>query len=401
MVRGDYSREIKMEKNIKKYFVAILFLIVFSFGFCFASDFSGATGLSPRAGETIIAGDVYNITWEYSGAPGSNLLIDLVSINDTARRCYLGAAPVEAKHYALDINNTLNCKNLLADKGVYFLSARLSSAMNTIIKSGVFTTRYNIDDICGVIGGQSSSRIPEAGLCDYGRLTSPVSVYDENNFNDGNWYWSCANIKCSAIDPNREVKLKFKATEIVSLAGDAKNPEILEYWAEGACPTLNIPTGYNLYSCEAKSVSDKNNYAGAPNAAMIKVKIKKIVVCSQNYSPVCGKDNKTYINECYAKKEGAEIAYNGSCSTKTNGICGASNNKTFKQRPSINLCQSGIAGEVSKYSPWTWACKGVNGGESAECSAKEAIAKQTPLNELSRAELLEILMQLLIKLQIK
>ncbi|MFA5087351.1 MAG: Kazal-type serine protease inhibitor [Candidatus Paceibacterota bacterium] len=390
-----------MEKSIKKYFILVSFLWVFSFGFCFASDFSGVSGLSPQNGETIIAGDIYNITWEYSGNPGGNLLIDLVSNNGAGQKCYLGAAPVELKHYALDINNTLNCKNLLADKGTYFLSARLSSSMNTIIKSGVFTTRYDISDICGPIGGQSSSRIPEAGLCDYGKLTSLVSVYDENNFNDGNWHWSCANIKCRATDPNREIKLKLKATEIISLIGDANSPEILEYWAEGACGTLNIPTGYNLSSCETKSENDKNNYAGAPNAAMIKVKIKKIVFCSQNYSPVCGKDNKTYINECYAKKEGAEIAYNGSCSAKITGTCGASNNKIFSQKPSINLCQSGIAGEVSKYSPWTWVCKGVNGGESAECSAKEAIAKPVPLNELSRAELLEILMQLLIKLQLK
>ena len=42
-----------------------------------------------------------------------------------------------------------------------------------------------------------------------------------------------------------------------------------------------------------------------------------IVVCNDIYAPICGNDNKTYSNACYAKKYGITNYTNGKCATET------------------------------------------------------------------------------------
>jgi hypothetical protein len=42
-------------------------------------------------------------------------------------------------------------------------------------------------------------------------------------------------------------------------------------------------------------------------------KIKKEVVCAQDYNPVCGCDEKTYSNVCLAESAGVTTWDNGPC----------------------------------------------------------------------------------------
>ncbi|MFA5080232.1 MAG: hypothetical protein WC472_01235 [Candidatus Paceibacterota bacterium] len=56
-----------------------------------------------------------------------------------------------------------------------------------------------------------------------------------------------------------------------------------------------------------------------------------------------------------------------SCIKKINGVCGKSNGKEFDSAPTIDLCETGTASAVSGTGPWTWTCKGIDGGKNDEC----------------------------------
>jgi coxsackievirus/adenovirus receptor len=55
----------------------------------------------------------------------------------------------------------------------------------------------------------------------------------------------------------------------------------------------------------------------------IKQDIKQKTIENQacDYNPVCGIDNKTYVNKCRANVAGVEIAYDGVCNNNSNNNC--------------------------------------------------------------------------------
>lgn len=54
------------------------------------------------------------------------------------------------------------------------------------------------------------------------------------------------------------------------------------------------------------------------------------------------------------------------------GSCGTSNGKAFTNEPTANLCASGTASMVTGNGSWHWNCAGLNGGQTASCSAERS-----------------------------
>lgn len=78
----------------------------------------------------------------------------------------------------------------------------------------------------------------------------------------------------------------------------------------------------------------------------------------------------------YVKIGTAPYIVTDNCTTRypppLNGSCGGANGGSYSSAPSSGLCSTGNATGVSGSGPWSWTCRGLNGGRSASCSANKS-----------------------------
>ncbi|MDD5639841.1 MAG: hypothetical protein PHR47_03525 [Candidatus Pacebacteria bacterium] len=170
-----------------------------------------------------------------------------------------------------------------------------------------------VNGICGLSNGQSFTKTPIVNLC----LSGTASVVS----GDGPWMWACNGINGGTTD-------SCSAEKILE-CGLVNNTEVLDGTLTSSSPNL-CNTG----------------------------KVINFQLSNDRYYWKCDKDGLV-SSWCNAK-----IIF------KSNGVCGLSNGKSFSLMPTKNLCVSGTYNDVtSDDKNWYWNCKGINGGNDADCSA--------------------------------
>ena len=104
---------------------------------------------------------------------------------------------------------------------------------------------------------------------------------------------------------------------------------------------------------------------------------QQLVFSAKGKTPTFTWGDPSVTNALYVKINDGAFKPAKNCTTKyapaLNGKCGSSNGQTLSSAPSAStLCSWGNAGSIS--GTWSWKCNGVNGGNSASCSASKAVA---------------------------
>ncbi|MEI6209639.1 MAG: hypothetical protein WCP20_22885 [Desulfuromonadales bacterium] len=91
--------------------------------------------------------------------------------------------------------------------------------------------------------------------------------------------------------------------------------------------------------------------------------------------PFATNQGNRIIKKLTVASDGVILAGTGSgtvfsLTTTLHATCGTSNGKSFPIAPTTGLCNSGTPDQVPAGSgPWSWVCKGLNGGHNVSCSA--------------------------------
>jgi hypothetical protein len=191
--------------------------------------------------------------------------------------------------------------------------------ITTIQKSG------KVDGLCGSSHGKSFTDLPLNSSVYYLCQAGEKSAVTET---DKKWSWSCAGVNGGRTVSCSANKIT-SATRVDGKCGAAQGQSFVETPKTDLC------------------------LAGQPS----------IVSGSGSWIWACKGANGGFSVTCKANKS----------SNKVNGTCGKAHGSYVSVKPTTELCQSGTPTSVSRSGPWTWSCKGVNGGSSENCRAEKAV----------------------------
>jgi hypothetical protein len=237
-------------------------------------------------------------------------------------------------------------------------------AIDSITITGANQTEFHETGSC--------STISPKGFCPIALTFTPVAPFGTKS----------ATMRISSSDPK-------KPALTVKLSGQAPPPKI------STTQPVNFGSVQEGSTSAPKQVTVKNtgvsdlsitNVAIAGSSGMDFNQTNNCSAISQGASCTI---NITFTPSLPASKESANLSISSNDPKKpnatvklsgqgeqgaaaVNGVCGPSNNRTFTSAPATGLCSAGTSSVISGTGPWTWTCRGTNGGTNASCSAMTA-----------------------------
>jgi hypothetical protein len=266
----------------------------------------------------------------------------------------------------------------LSGSGPWYWSCSGSNGGSTANCAAYKTvTPTPINGECGSSNGGTFNSAPTTNLCNSGTY-SGIS-------GSGPWYWSCSGsnggltANCSAS----------KALDVTNgTCGSSNNGTFSSAPTTNLCATgySGVVGGYGPWywtcygqnggtnqSCSAsKTANPINGQCGSSDGGSF-INTPTTGLCSLGTATALvynGIDQWTW--SCQGKSGGTTDNCSATKITPISGQCGSSNGASFATAPTAGLCDSGAASSVSGSGPWTWSCRGSNGGTTMFCSASKS-----------------------------
>lgn len=262
---------------------------------------------------------------------------------------------------------------------------------------------------CGAASELAPFETPSKDLCSKGHAGLVTG--------DGPWTWNCSDdsghsVNCSTLalvgstssTANRpETKssempapMAAPAAPVAAVAekvscGPAAGQGMVSAPSEGALCSVGKASivrgkgpwtwmcarGKEKISCEAAKLQDAS--CGSANGSVQK-SMPATGLCNSGM-PTEIEGSGPWMWSCIGSGGGVSVSCSAAsqAETRVDGACGAAAARAATDRPSVNLCDSGVASTVYGDGPWTWTCSGLNSGIASSCSAqKTSIAAPPP-----------------------
>ncbi|MBJ6724226.1 CBM96 family carbohydrate-binding protein [Geomesophilobacter sediminis] len=289
-------------------------------------DATGTINLSGTAGKVALVNSQTALACGASCA-GTAGVVDFVGFG-TGTTNYEGTGPTPALSNTTAALRTSSCVD--TDNNAADFSAATPNPRNTASPLAACVTPVN--GACGTDSGATLAALAPTNLCAAGTPSAVTGVGHP-------WSWSCAGIAggnsatCSATI--KSYLLSFQTDGNGTLTGStAQNVDF------GAYATPVSASGNGGFSLQ--------NWTGTNGF-------------------VTSTANPLTVGPVFATQT---ITANFSA-LPVSGACGADNGQTLAASAPTSLCSVGVASAVSGSGhPWSWSCGGLNGGNTAACSAQ-------------------------------
>lgn len=220
------------------------------------------------------------------------------------------------------------------------------------------------DGKCGTADGLGMDAAPVADLCDKG-IPSRVN-------GGGPWTWACSGTGGGQAAACRAPRKINGACGAAAENGSEGMPE-RDLCTAGLASAVTGTGPWN-WTCSGL-------YGGAASTCSATPKVNAVCgqasVTGHREPPVadlCQSGEASNVEgtgpwswTCAGTHGGADVSCKAS--RLVDGVCGDSNGSAFAKAPDDGLCAQGRASRVTGRGPWSWNCAGIEGGDTATCTA--------------------------------